>query len=68
MVIWQWRSCSSQRLNAEPGAEEASRANMLRWVNSAFNCLDQANYLGHAAALDQIHAELHALLKKASMA
>jgi hypothetical protein len=51
-----------QAAHHESGPNEATRANALRWVNSAFNCLDHVN-TKDARDMD---AELQALLRKGS--
>ena len=45
---------------------ELSRANTLRWVNSAFNCLDHVTAQGAVTAMGATDAELQALLRRAS--
>lgn len=48
----------------EPGCDEASRANTLRWVNSAFNCLDHTKLVSDMFALGDVNVELQALVRK----
>lgn len=48
----------------ETGAEEASRARLLRYVNSAFNCVDKLGASGPQVA--GLHARLDALAVEAS--
>lgn len=55
-----------QAARQESCITELSRANTLRWVNSAFNCLDHVTTQGAAAAMGATDAELQTLLRRAS--
>lgn len=50
----------------EPGCDETSRARLLRWVNSAFNCMDRIEQADRNGPLGEIDLELQALLRKGS--
>ncbi len=48
----------------EHGAVEASRANTLRWANSALNCLDHVDAKDPGISMSVLDAELQALVRK----
>lgn len=50
----------------ESGVDDASRANILRWANSAFNCLDHVEARDAGVATQGLDAELRALVRKGS--
>jgi hypothetical protein len=56
----------SEAARREPGNDEISRANLLGWVNSAFNCMDRMGRVEHNVILADLEVELHVLLRKGS--
>ena len=50
----------------EPGTNETSRANILRWANSAVNCLDHVNPQDAVLVATDMDAELQGLFRKGS--
>ena len=52
----------------EPGVSARSRADTLRWANSAFNCLDLVGSNVVAGTLTKVEVALQALLLKGSPA
>jgi hypothetical protein len=50
------------------GSDEGSRADILRWVNSAFNCLDLAKPLDPVVPLGDVESELLDLVRTGSLA